>query len=147
MLIYDTSSENLIKKLGNDAYLKFVESYTNLEFYATNYQMTVANEQMNKKLSIDYYVTLEDFLSNFTIPINYISAIPKTDLECGWNYLCQENWGTCWLDFFIQCVEENGELKFVITYFDTPCIGCDKCDGIDCDYYQSGDYLKENPPQ
>lgn len=147
MLVYGKNTENLIKKMGTDTPLIFKESYTNLEFMASIYDLTVANEQANRKLAIDYFVTLEDILSNFTIPINYISAIPKADLECGWNYMCQENFGTAWLDFFITCIEEDDDLKFVIDYFDTPCYGCDKCDGNNCDYYLSGDWTSENPPQ
>ena len=143
MLIYDDKSKNLIERVGNDTPLIFRESYTNVEFMATNHEVTVANEQLNRALACKFYVTLEEFLSNFDIPISILSAIPKTDLECGFSVNCSINYDTEWVDFYIDCYEENGDSKLEISYWQTPCYGCDKCegDGAECDRYLSGDAL------
>lgn len=141
MLHYDKGTEKLIKKLGNDAPLHFKESFTGVEFEASNHQLLIANCDMNYLLRKDGAVTLEQFLAEFEIPIDIVQAVPKDDLKCGWNWACFEvnGWDVDWVTFFISCNDSYGELIFDISYYDTPCIGCNKCnaDGSDCERYQS----------
>lgn len=149
MVRYFEGAEALISRLGNDTKLTFRETFTGIKFKASNYEVLRANNVINHTLNMDYCVELLDLVDQFNIPESELLKLPKETFLHGWNIMCFEGWDDgSWIDFWVSCVEEDGEVIFDIEYCAPPCFGCRSCEGHydSCQDYLQGVYTPYTAP-
>jgi hypothetical protein len=139
MLHYTHGAEELIKRLGNDAPLHCRETYTGAEFITTHFDILRVNTEVNYDFGGDGIITFESILNKFKVPEEEMNVIDKIDLQDGWSWYCFGGWRNPWIDFFISCIDSNGDIIFPISYYINPCPVCKSCTGKmlkECDAYQ-----------
>lgn len=142
MIYYSRDTEKLINKLGNDYVFKCRESYTGIRFEMSNYEILLANSNINRDFSITGIMNIKQVLEAFKVSIDEIAACPEDILKHGWNWRCFEGWECSSIDFFVTIVDNYDDILLNVEYFSTPCFGCYSCEDtlgeVACEVWQSG---------
>ena len=135
MVYYDSAAKNLIKNLPTDAKITVMETYSELIFPTTPYEILLANGAVNKLFSKQGYLSVLDILMAFGIEPGLINRSPDlTGILYGWKWQCYMGYDQPWITFWIGVNEKNGEIIFPLSYDVDPCSQFQDCYGDLCSF-------------